>query len=613
MVSIHDTRSVKHPSPALTAAREGVPGGSDGEPPSRDYPNPRPARPAIRHRCVLLLAEESTHMPADELSTDNPDTDTRQTESEQDTRPTNDEGGQDAGSTEAHPTDGGGQDALPTDTPKKKKRRRGRRKGSGGEGGQENGVGEHRSTRRAPAVHHAKADTTNVEVFEQETSFADLGLHEDILKSLAEIGFKQPTYIQASLIPPILAGRDVLGQAKTGTGKTAAFGLPLLHRCEPGVPMQAIILAPTRELAIQITDEINEIGRHTPLTAVTIYGGQRITTQVDKLRQGPEIIVGTPGRVQDMVGRGFLHFKNVRFAVLDEVDRMFDIGFRDDIRRILGMCPRSRQTIVVSATFNREIEELARRYMHNAEKIITTAGSLTASLVEQHYLSVEPWDKKRLLTHLLTHEEPALTLIFCRLKRRVDELTRHLERKGIEAHAMHGDLSQSKRSATMRQFKGGRLSVLIASDLASRGIDVDGISHVINYDLPDYPDLYVHRIGRTARAGMKGIAWSLVTSAQGKLLTQIEELVNAEIPRMDYPDFEHRERPEDWRDEPTGGRPPLEIPETAPARNRFEADDPTEVVKKIDKDEIAKKFPGGIIPTKLPPRSMGGRVRRRGR
>lgn len=523
---------------------------------------------------------------------------------------------------EAEETEGG-RDDHPTDAsedgepvPKKKKRRRRRRKGGGGEGGADGGEGgdaEHRTKRRAPAVHHAQADISNVEVFEQETSFADLGLNEGILASLDEVGFKQPTYIQASLIPPALAGRDVLGQAKTGTGKTAAFGLPLLQMCEPGVPMQAIILAPTRELAIQITDEINDLGRHTPLTAITIYGGQRIMTQVDKLRDGPEIIVGTPGRVQDMVGRGYMHYNNVRFAVLDEVDRMFDIGFREDIRRILGMCPRNRQTIVVSATFNREIEELARRYMTDAEKIITTAGSLTASLVEQHYLSVEPWDKKRLLTHLLTHEEPALTLIFCRLKRRVDELARHLERKGIEAHAMHGDLSQSKRTSTMQKFKGGRLSVLIASDLASRGIDVDGISHVINYDLPDDPDLYVHRIGRTARAGMKGVAWSLVTSAQGKLLTEIEHLVNAEIPRMDYPDFEHRERPDDWRDEPTGGRPPLDIPDTGPARNRFEVDDPTEVVKKIDKADLAKKFPGGIVPTKLPPRSMGGRVRRRGR
>jgi ATP-dependent RNA helicase DeaD len=519
-----------------------------------------------------------------------------------------------AGESDDRPTDAGQPEGDGEAQPKKKRRRR-RRKG--GRDGDSEGGGESEAAqgekRRAPAVHHAAADVSNVEVFEQEITFADLGLNEEILASLGEVGFLQPTYIQAQLIPPALTGRDVLGQAKTGTGKTAAFGLPLLQMCEPGVPMQTIVLAPTRELAIQITDEINDLGRHSPLTAITIYGGQRINTQVEKLQRGPEIIVGTPGRVQDMVGRGLMHFKNVRFAVLDEVDRMFDIGFREDIRRILGMCPRERQTIVVSATFNREIEDLARRYMRDPEKIVTSAGSLTASLVEQHYLSVEPWDKRRLLTHLLTHEEPALTLVFCRLKRRVDELARHLNAKGIESHPMHGDMSQSQRSSTMRRFKDGQLAVLIASDLASRGIDVDGISHVINYDLPDDPDLYVHRIGRTARAGMKGVAWSLVTSAQGKLLTQIEDLVNSEIPRMDYPDFEHRERPSDWRDEPTGGRPPLDIPDTGPARNRFEVETPSDVVSKIKKDDLAKKFPGGVVPTKMPPRSMGGRVRRRGK
>jgi ATP-dependent RNA helicase DeaD len=497
----------------------------------------------------------------------------------------------------------------------KKKRRRRKRKGRGEDGEVPQTVEneDEGEDTLGPRIRRAPADATNAEVFEQQTTFADLGLHPDLLRGLSEAGFVQPTYIQATLIPPAIAGRDVLGQAKTGTGKTAAFGLPLLQMCEPGVPLQAIILAPTRELAIQITDEINDLGRYTKIRAITIYGGQRIQSQVDKLKKAPEIIVGTPGRVQDMIGRGHMSYNNVRFAVLDEVDRMFDIGFRDDIRRILGACPKDRQTIVVSATFNPEIEELARRYMRNAEKLTTSAGSLTASLVEQHYLTVEQWDKRRLLTHLLTHEEPALTLVFCRLKRRVDELAMHLNRHGIEAHSMHGDLSQSKRTATMRRFKSGKLAVLIASDLASRGIDVDGISHVINYDLPDDPDLYVHRIGRTARAGTRGVAWSFVTSAQGKLLTEIEHLVNAEIARLDYPDFQPSPRPGDWKDEPTGGFAPLNIPDNGPVRSRFEADDPTEVVKNVDADEMAKKFPGGVVPTKLPPKRMGGRVRTRGR
>ncbi len=629
-------------------------------PPGRETPavaacHPVPARPAAAEESTRMPTEEQTHQTADteqvDRGEDSPiagredhpaaegDAPTKKkrrrrrrkpagegspaapTEGAEADESAGDESPNDATAPKGRRGRAEGEDADPDAQPNKKRRRRKRKGRSGGEGGGETGEGgdetaddaDDRPRSRAPAVHHATADTTNAEVFEQSVTFADLGLNENILKSLAQAGFLQPTYIQAKLIPPALLGRDVLGQAKTGTGKTAAFGLPLLQMCKPGVPMQAIILAPTRELAIQITDEINDLGRHGPLTAITIYGGQRITTQVDKLQRGPEIIVGTPGRVQDMVGRGLMHYRNVKFAVLDEVDRMFDIGFREDIRRILGACPRDRQTIVVSATFNPEIEDLARRYMRDAEKIVTSAGSLTASLVEQHYLSVEPWDKKRLLTHLLTHEEPALTLIFCRLKRRVDELARHLNAKGIEAHAMHGDLSQSRRTATMRQFKGGKLAVLIASDLASRGIDVDGISHVINYDLPDDPDLYVHRIGRTARAGMRGVAWSFVSRAQGKLLTQIEDLVNTEIPKLDYPDFEPRPRPGDWKDEPTGGFAPLNIPETAPARSRFEADNPVDVVKATDEADLAKKFPGGIVPTKLPPKRMGGRVRTRGR
>ena len=499
-----------------------------------------------------------------------------------------------------------------SDQPRKKRRRR-RRRGDGErvEGDTEHAehVEEHAS--KDNRVRRLAGDTSNAEVFEQTKTFRDLGLNDDILRGLDEAGFQRPTYIQGSLLPPALAGRDVLGQAKTGTGKTAAFGLPLLQLSEPGLAMQSIILAPTRELAIQITDEINTLGRYSPVHAVTIYGGQRITTQVDKLRRNPEIIVGTPGRVLDMVDRGHLNFKNVRFAVLDEVDRMFDIGFRDDIRRILRQCPTDRQTIVVSATFNPEIEDLARRYMRDPEKIVTSAGSLTASLVEQHYLTVEAWDKKRLLAHLLEHEEPGLTLVFCRLKRTVDDLVRYLDKKGIEAHAMHGDMSQSQRTATMRRFKDGALAVLIASDLASRGIDVDGISHVVNFDLPDDPDLYVHRIGRTARAGMRGVAWSFVTTAQGKLLTQIEHLVNAEIPKLDYPDFEPRARPEGYRDEPTGGRPPLDIPDNGPARNRYESISPEDVVGATDAAAMAEKFPGGVVPTKLPPKLMHGRVRTR--
>ncbi len=478
-----------------------------------------------------------------------------------------------------------------------KKKRRKRRRGR-----DEADIEPERHRKREAAVH-------NPESFELDKTFADLGLREDLVSGIEALGFKHPTKIQASLIPVALTGVDVLGQAKTGTGKTAAFAIPLLNMVEPGRAFQVLVLAPTRELAIQIRQDFDELGAHTGLTAVAVYGGQSINTQADKLSRGPEIIVGTPGRVMDMVNRGHMRFDTVKFAVLDEVDRMFDIGFRDDIRRILSQCPSDRQTIFVSATFTEEIERLARKHMRDPEKLVISSGSLTVDLVEQHYLTVEPWDKRRLLAHLLTHEEPALTLVFCRMKRTVDDVVRSLARHDITAHAIHGDLTQGARNRVMEKFRSGDLAVLVASDLASRGLDVENISHVVNYDLPDDPDLYVHRIGRTARAGRKGVAWSLVTPEQGKLLTQIELLINAEIPKLDYPDFEHRERPGDWKDEPKPNQYVVEGVEPKEHKPRHLIDDPTEVAQSLSDEERAKKFPGGVVPSKLPPKRLGGRMR----
>lgn len=484
--------------------------------------------------------------------------------------------------------------------------------------------------------YQARVSKAHAEIFDASKTFADLGLRGSVLKGVEAAGFKHPTGIQSMLIPIVLTGRDVLGQAKTGTGKTASFGLPLLHMCGKGTPFQALILAPTRELAVQITEEINELGKFTPIRATSVYGGQAVHTQARELGKGGQIIVGTPGRVMDMVERRHLHFRNVRFAILDEVDRMLDIGFREDIRRILEMCPppgpplpgpnggvTGRQTIFVSATISPEIEKLARRYMLNPEKLVATTGSLTVSLVKQHHLSVNAWDKKRLLLHLLTHEEPELTLVFCRLKRMVDELARGLNERGIEAHAIHGDLPQGKRNTIMKKLRDGHLSVLIASDLASRGIDAEGISHVINFDLPEDPDLYVHRIGRTARAGRGGHAWSFVTPEQGELLTNIELLINAEIPKMDYPDFKPTPPPQGWRAESPGGRrdggltlaaPPDSGPSAPEPKvtRTFAATNPVMPVASPDKIDPAK-FPGGIVPTKLPPRRMFGKVPGRNR
>lgn len=500
----------------------------------------------------------------------------------------------------------------------KKKRRRRRRRG-GGEGESDDGG---RRRKRGPRdddadiepdrVHKVKTDNFSAESFAIDKTFGDLGLNEDVLEGIEKAGFKHPTHIQAQLVPIAITGKDILGQAKTGTGKTLSFGLPLLHQCEVGAPYQALVLCPTRELAIQIRQDIDEVSSGTGLSTCAIYGGQSINTQAERLAQKPEIIVGTPGRVMDMAGRGYFSFRQIRFAVLDEVDRMFDFGFRDDIKTILDQCPRERQTVFVSATMSDEVEKLARRHMRDPEKLVVSSGSLTVEMVKQSYVTVEGWDKKRMLAHMLTHEDPALTLIFCRMKRTVDSVVRYLDRHSIDAHAIHGDMSQGQRNRVMERLRRGDLSVLVASDLASRGIDVDNITHVINFDLPDEPDLYVHRIGRTARAGNEGVAWSLVTPAQGKILTEIEHLINAEIPAKEYPDFEPKPRPENWKDEEPGGRRRIEIQGVQEEKKgRFEEDVPD--TAEMDAEELEAKFPGGIVPKKMPKRMIRGRVRTRGR
>jgi len=452
-------------------------------------------------------------------------------------------------------------------------------------------------------------DTTgrNEPVADRSVRFAELGLAQPLLRAVEALGFTTPTRVQADMIPVALTGKDILAQSRTGTGKTAAFGLPLLHQIDGDTPIEALILVPTRELAVQVDEDLKDLARFTEHRIVPIYGGQRIRIQADRLQRNPSIVVGTPGRIMDMHGRGLLPYDNIRFAVLDEVDRMLDIGFRDDIRRILGAVTHDRQTIFVSATISPEIERLARQYMRKPEKIVSTGGdALTVSEVRQRYFTVEPWDKKRLLVHLLKHEEPAVTLIFCRTKQTVDALTAYLNRKGIEAHAMHGDMYQGKRNRVMMQFKRGDLSVLVASDLAARGLDVDDISHVINFDLPDDPEVYVHRVGRTARAGRSGEAWSFATPEQGSMLTTIEQVAGVEIPREIYDAFKpgpvpaevtakresHQRRQEELRIEHS--RVPL-----APPRPNEKTDE--------------SKFPGGIVPAALPSRRLGGRLRTRRR
>ncbi|MCP4837184.1 MAG: DEAD/DEAH box helicase [Phycisphaera sp.] len=441
------------------------------------------------------------------------------------------------------------------------------------------------------------------DTFDTSKTFADLGLPPDVLEGITKSGFEHPTKIQAALIPPALEGRHVLGQAKTGTGKTAAFGLPLLSMIKPGDQFASLVLVPTRELAIQVAREIKDLGRDTPLQIVPVYGGQRITAQAPKLEKGPEIVVGTPGRVMDLHDRRMLPYDSIRLAVLDEVDRMLDIGFRDDIRKILGGMRQRPQTMFVSATISPEIEKLARSYMKDPVKIVTSEKSLTVSRVKQSWLKVEPWDKKKMLHHLLTHEEPALTVVFCRTKRTVDGVTEFLSRKGIDAHAIHGDMYQRKRNQVMDALRDGSLGVLVASDLAARGLDVDGISHVINFDIPEDPEVYIHRIGRTARAGREGVAWTLVTPEQGPLLTNCEMLANIEIPQAIYDDFKPGSVPGDIRAE-------RELADKR-ARDRESNQKRTEATTIKADDEAA--FPGGLVPKAMPARRMQGKVRTRRR
>lgn len=460
-----------------------------------------------------------------------------------------------------------------------------------------------RKPRRSPSEDRRSAvDPEDTKHLFSESSFAELGLRNSVLKGVAEMGFQSPTLIQSELIPPVLEGHDVLGQARTGSGKTAAFGLPLFHLAQREVPFQSIVLVPTRELAIQIAGELSNFGKHTPIRVAAVFGGEAVRKQQDELGEGPEIIVATPGRLMDFAERGDLHFRNVRFIVLDEVDRMLDIGFRDDIRRILGQVRTAHQTIFVSATISDEIENLASHYLTDPVRIASLSGALTVELVQQYYLSVERWDKKRLLVHLLTHEDPDLTLVFCSTKRMVDDLTKHLNEKNIDARAIHGDLPQRKRNSVMARFRSGKLGVVVASDVAARGLDVEGISHVVNYDIPVDPEIYVHRIGRTARAGRRGVAWSFVTSEEGKLLTAVEKFANIEVPKLEYPDFTPGPTPRGVRDR-KAQQAQLASPATTVASRAAAPKPPAPTVK-----PDARRFPGGIIPSKLPPKMLGGRV-----
>jgi ATP-dependent RNA helicase DeaD len=381
---------------------------------------------------------------------------------------------------------------------------------------------------------------TTALLVEAQSGFRALSLSQSVLSALDRASYHQPTPIQAALIPEALRGRDVIGQAQTGTGKTAAFLLPFLNSWKdttvPGP--QALILAPTRELVVQVSEEARKLTPSKYCRPVAVYGGQRFREQLTSLRAGSTLVVGTPGRLLDHLGRGTLHLDRVRYVVLDEADRMLDIGFRPDIEKILRRCPRQRQTLLLSATLPGPVLRLAQRYMHDPVHINLSPAKLTVENIRQYYITVDPHRKFDLLLRVIDREQPRQCIIFCERKRWADELYDKLRQERKRVAAMHGDLPQPQRNQIMKKFREGSIVYLVATDVVGRGIDVTGISHIINYDLPEDPENYVHRIGRTGRMGADGVAIAFVTPEQGPQLTAIEALINKQVEQDFVADFE---------------------------------------------------------------------------
>ena len=368
-----------------------------------------------------------------------------------------------------------------------------------------------------------------------------------MLAALEHARYTEPTPVQAGLIPRALAGVDLLGQARTGTGKTAAFAIPIIETLKPhheGAGPQALILTPTRELAVQVRDEVVKLSHGRRIHSVALYGGKPIRGQIDKLRRGVQVAIGTPGRVLDHMSRGTLLLNGLRMVVLDEADRMLDIGFRPDIEKILRRCPRDRQTLLLSATVPPPVERLARRYMTDPEMLDFSPKDISVDTIQQFYITIDPQRKFELLVHLIEREDPQQAIVFCRTKRGTDRVNRHLQKKFRSVGCIHGDLPQSARDRVMSDFRGGKVRFLVATDVVGRGIDVSGISHILNYDIPEFCDDYVHRVGRTGRMGREGVAYTFVTPEEGPQLTRIEIRINRLLERAELPGFDAFPKPE---------------------------------------------------------------------
>jgi ATP-dependent RNA helicase DeaD len=382
--------------------------------------------------------------------------------------------------------------------------------------------------------------------------FSELGLSEPIQQALDELGYEDPTPIQAQAIPALHDGHDVIGQAQTGTGKTAAFGLPMLEYLDPdNAEVQAIVLTPTRELCIHVTQALRAYAEHLDVHIVAVFGGAPIKSQQSQLRQGAHVVVATVGRMKDLMSRHSLVLTSARYVVLDEADEMLDLGFIEDVEKILRMCPSGRQTLLFSATMPEPVKRLAEAYMYDPVTIKVTPQKPTLDAIEQAYVEVDAKEKTSRLVEVLKAEDPEQAIIFCRTKIGASRLDKQLADKGLRVKALHGDLSQGQRDGVMISFKERRMPLLVATDIAARGLDIEHVTHVINFDVPDTTDAYIHRIGRTGRVGRTGRAITFVTPKQREEIGRIEREAKTVLGEWERPEerLEHAPRPR-HRDEP---------------------------------------------------------------
>ncbi len=367
------------------------------------------------------------------------------------------------------------------------------------------------------------------------TNFGELKISRKTAHALADMGFEEPTPIQSKAIPLLLAGVDVIGQAQTGTGKTAAFGIPIVEKIKAKEGVQALVVTPTRELAIQVAEEISRIGKYKRIKTLPIYGGESIERQVRALRFGVHVVIGTPGRLLDHLRRKTLKLDQVKIVVLDEADEMLDMGFIEDVEAIMKATSEDRQTLFFSATISKEVQELTGRYLKNPEYITVSRDNITVPQIDQVYYETKEHHKVETLTRLLDVMDISKAIIFCRTKRGVDELVAKMEARAFPVAGLHGDLSQYQRNQVMRRFRNNQVEFLVATDVAARGLDIENISHVINYDLPQDVEFYVHRIGRTGRAGKEGMAITLITPRDYPQLRLIEKTTKTKIRRERLP------------------------------------------------------------------------------